>query len=125
MGIVTKNAILVVDYTITLKDRGYGTKEALLEAAPVRLRPILMTTAAMVMGMMPMAMRIGAGAEFRYPMATVVVGGLITSTLLTLIVVPVGFSIMEDFGSWFRRRVLKTDAVKTRSGLVDAPEPVL
>lgn len=122
MGIVTKNAILVVDYTLQLKDKGYGTLEALLEACPVRLRPILMTTAAMVMGMAPMAAKIGAGAEFRYPMAVVVVGGLITSTLLTLIVVPVGFSLMDDFETWFRKKFLKLEGPKTRTAKVEPAE---
>ncbi len=122
MGIVTKNAILVVDYTLTLKDKGYGTIEALLEAGPVRLRPILMTTAAMVMGMAPMAAKLGAGSEFRYPMAIVVIGGLITSTLLTLVVVPVGFSIMDDFGTWFRKKFLHSAGPKTRTAVVETVE---
>ncbi len=122
MGIVTKNAILVVDFTLQLKDKGYGTLEALLEAGPVRLRPILMTTAAMVMGMAPMAAGIGAGAEFRYPMAVVVVGGLITSTLLTLIVVPVAFSLMDDFETWYRKKFLHLEGPKTRTAVVDTAE---
>ncbi|MNR81388.1 Multidrug resistance protein MdtC [compost metagenome] len=124
MGIVTKNAILVVDFTLQLKDQGRPTMEALLEACPVRLRPILMTTAAMVMGMLPMAAGIGAGAEFRYPMAVVVVGGLITSTLLTLIVVPVGFSLMDDFQNWYRRKFLHKEGPTTRMAAVDAPAEV-
>jgi len=122
MGIVTKNAILVVDFTLQLKDKGYPTLEALLEACPVRLRPILMTTAAMVMGMLPMAAGIGAGAEFRYPMAVVVVGGLITSTLLTLIVVPVGFSLMDDFQNWYRKKFLHKEGPTTRTAQVETAE---
>lgn len=122
MGIVTKNAILVVDFTLQLKDKGMPTTEALLEACPVRLRPILMTTAAMVMGMLPMAAGIGAGAEFRYPMAVVVVGGLITSTLLTLIVVPVGFSLMDDFQTWYRKRILHKEGPTTRTAQVETVE---
>jgi HAE1 family hydrophobic/amphiphilic exporter-1 len=122
MGIVTKNAILVVDFTLQLKDKGYNTLDALLEACPVRLRPILMTTAAMVMGMLPMAAGIGAGAEFRYPMAVVVVGGLITSTLLTLIVVPVGFSLMDDFQTWYRRKFFHSEGPKTRTAQVESAE---
>ena len=119
MGIVTKNAILVVDFTLQLKDQGYKTMDALLEACPVRLRPILMTTAAMVMGMLPMAAGIGAGAEFRYPMAVVVVGGLITSTLLTLIVVPVAFSLMDDFQGWYRKKFLHQEGPTTRVAKVE------
>jgi HAE1 family hydrophobic/amphiphilic exporter-1 len=123
MGIVTKNAILVVDFTLQLKDQGHSTMEALLEACPIRLRPILMTTAAMIMGMLPMSAGIGAGAEFRSPMAVVVVGGLITSTLLTLIVVPVAFSLMDDFQVWYRRKFLHKEGPTTRMA-VDAPAEV-
>jgi HAE1 family hydrophobic/amphiphilic exporter-1 len=95
MGLVTKNAILLVDYANTLRDRGRSRNEALLEAGPVRLRPILMTTAAMIFGMLPVAMALSEGSEFRAPMATVVIGGLITSTLLTLVVVPVAYSLLD------------------------------
>lgn len=104
MGIVTKNAILLVDVTLTYRARGMSVENALLAAAPVRLRPILMTTAAMVMGMLPMAFRLGAGSEYRYPMAIVVIGGLIVSTLLTLLVVPVAFAVLEGLGDRLRRR---------------------
>jgi HAE1 family hydrophobic/amphiphilic exporter-1 len=96
MGLVTKNAILLVDYTNTLRDRGMDRTEALLAAGPVRLRPILMTTAAMIFGMLPVAMAISEGSEFRAPMATAVIGGLITSTLLTLVVVPVAYSLLDQ-----------------------------
>ncbi len=95
MGLVTKNAILLVDYTNHQKAAGLSTKEALLVAGPVRLRPILMTTAAMVLGMLPVALALGEGGETRAPMAVVVIGGLITSTVLTLVVVPVVFSLVE------------------------------
>jgi HAE1 family hydrophobic/amphiphilic exporter-1 len=95
MGLVTKNAILLVDYTNTLRERGMGMTEALLEAGPVRLRPILMTTAAMIFGMLPVALALSEGSEFRSPMAVAVIGGLITSTLLTLVVVPVVYSLVD------------------------------
>jgi hydrophobic/amphiphilic exporter-1 (mainly G- bacteria), HAE1 family len=95
MGLVTKNAILLVDYTNTLRSRGLGRTEALLAAGPVRLRPILMTTAAMVFGMLPVAIGLGEGAELRSPMAVCVIGGLLTSTMLTLIVVPVVYSLVD------------------------------
>jgi HAE1 family hydrophobic/amphiphilic exporter-1 len=95
MGLVTKNAILLVDYTNTLRDQGMSRDDALLAAGPVRLRPILMTTLAMIFGMLPVALALSEGSEFRAPMATVVIGGLITSTLLTLVVVPVAYSLLD------------------------------
>ncbi len=96
MGLVTKNAILLVDFTNRLKGRGLATKEALLEAGPIRLRPILMTTLAMIFGMLPIALGFGHGAESRAPMAVCVVGGLITSTVLTLVLVPVVYSLLDQ-----------------------------
>lgn len=102
MGLVTKNAILLVDYTITLRHRGMERDEALLKAGPVRLRPIIMTTAAMVFGMLPTALKLGEGAETRAPMAIAVIGGLITSTLLTLVVVPVVYSLVDDLENFFK-----------------------
>jgi HAE1 family hydrophobic/amphiphilic exporter-1 len=108
MGLVTKNAILLVDYTITLRGRGMTRDEALLKAGPVRLRPILMTTAAMVFGMLPTALKIGEGAEQRAPMAIAVIGGLITSTLLTLVVVPVVYTLIDDLEKFFKERKART-----------------
>ncbi|HTE50498.1 MAG TPA: efflux RND transporter permease subunit [Kofleriaceae bacterium] len=96
MGLVTKNAILLVDYTNTLRERGLPMREALLEAGPVRLRPILMTTAAMVFGMLPVALALSEGGEVRAPMAVTVIGGLLTSMLLTLVVVPVVYSLFAQ-----------------------------
>jgi HAE1 family hydrophobic/amphiphilic exporter-1 len=104
MGLVTKNAILLVDYTITLRGRGMTRDEAVLKAGPVRLRPILMTTAAMVFGMLPTALKIGEGAEQRAPMAIAVIGGLITSTLLTLVVVPVVYTLIDDLENFFKKK---------------------
>ncbi|HVV84406.1 MAG TPA: efflux RND transporter permease subunit [Kofleriaceae bacterium] len=98
MGLVTKNAILLVDYTNHKKEEGLSTHDALMAAGPVRLRPILMTTAAMILGMLPVALALGEGGGSRAPMAIVVIGGLITSTLLTLLVVPVVYSFFE----WLR-----------------------
>ncbi len=95
MGLVVKNAILLVDYTNTLRRRGLSREEALLQAGPVRLRPILMTTAAMVFGMLPVALGMGEGAELRAPMAISVIGGLLTSTMLTLLIVPVVYTLMD------------------------------
>jgi len=101
MGLVTKNAILLIDYTNVQRREGVGRKDALIEAARIRLRPILMTTLAMIFGMLPLVFELGAGAEFRAPMARAVVGGLITSTLLTLLVVPVVYTYLDDLGAWF------------------------
>ena len=95
MGLVTKNAILLVDYTNTLRHKGISRKEALLKAGAVRLRPILMTTGAMIFGMAPVALGISEGGELRAPMAIAVIGGLVTSTLLTLVVVPVAYTIID------------------------------
>jgi multidrug efflux pump subunit AcrB len=95
MGLVTKNAILLVDGALQNMRAGQDARTALLHAGPRRLRPILMTSAAMAIGMLPTALGSGLGSEFRAPMAVAVIGGVITSTLLTLVVVPVVFSFFE------------------------------
>ena len=105
MGIVTKNSILLIDYTITLRKSGMKREEALLTAGPIRLRPILMTSAAMIMGMLPAALGIGEGAEWRQAMGITVIGGLVTSTLLTLIVVPVTYVVVDNFGEFLKRNI--------------------
>ena len=97
MGLVTKNAILLVDFTNQGRAEGLSRHQALLRAGTTRLRPIVMTTLAMIFGMMPLAFAIGAGAEMRAPMARAVIGGLITSTLLSLLVVPVVYTFLDDF----------------------------
>lgn len=97
MGLVSKNAILLVDYTNTLRARGRTMIDAILEAGPIRLRPIIMTTATMVFGMLPLALGLGAGSEIRQSMALVVMGALISSTLLTLILVPVMYTYVDGF----------------------------
>jgi len=104
MGLVKKNAILLVDYTNTLRARGMERKEAILTAGPVRLRPILMTTFAIVFGMMPIAIGIGEGAETRSPMAISTIGGLLTSLFLTLIVVPVVYDLFDELQEKIRKR---------------------
>ena len=111
MGLVTKNAILLVDFTNQARREGMPRHQALLQAGTTRLRPIVMTTLAMIFGMLPLAFAIGAGAEMRAPMARAVIGGLITSTLLSLLVVPVVYTFLDDFRpsmlwgwtKWFRR----------------------
>jgi len=97
MGLVKKNAILLVDYTNTLRERGMPRQAAILEAGPVRLRPILMTTFAMILGMVPVAFGVGEGAETRSPMGIAVIGGLITSLFLTLIVVPAAYDLFDEW----------------------------
>jgi HAE1 family hydrophobic/amphiphilic exporter-1 len=95
MGLVTKNAILLVDLTNTLRAQGVAMRHALLEAGKTRLRPIIMTTATMIFGMMPLALALGAGSEMRQSMAVVIIGGLTSSTLLTLVLVPVVYTLVE------------------------------
>jgi HAE1 family hydrophobic/amphiphilic exporter-1 len=114
MGLVTKNAILLVDFAnqarrgtlldATGKGHPMTRTEALLEAARVRLRPILMTTLAMIFGMLPLALGLGEGGEQRGPLGQTVIGGVITSSLLTLVVVPVAYTVLDDFGAWVTRR---------------------
>jgi HAE1 family hydrophobic/amphiphilic exporter-1 len=100
MGLVTKNAILLVDFANKARGGGSDRRKALIDAGELRLRPIVMTTLAMIFGMLPTALALGAGSEFRAPMAHAVIGGLITSTLLTLVVVPVVYTYLDDFGAW-------------------------
>jgi HAE1 family hydrophobic/amphiphilic exporter-1 len=108
MGLVKKNAILLVDYTNTLRARGMARKEAILTAGPVRLRPILMTTFAMIFGMMPIAIGIGEGAETRSPMAIATIGGLLTSLFLTLVVVPAAYDLLDDLqGKLTKKKINK------------------
>ena len=114
MGLVTKNAILLVDFAIRMRapqvaadgsvTPGMARADALLEAAKVRLRPILMTTLAMIFGMVPLAFALSEGSEQRAPMGQAVIGGVITSSLLTLVVVPVTYCFMDDLALWFKRR---------------------
>jgi len=104
MGLVTKNAILLVDFANQLRAAGRDRVHAVLEAGRIRLRPILMTTFAMVFGMIPLALGIGEGSEQRAPMAHAVIGGIITSTLLTLVVVPVIYTYLDDVANWAQRK---------------------
>lgn len=104
VGLVSKNAILLVDFTNTLRERGMSRTEAILASGPVRLRPILMTTLSTVIAMLPVALQIGRASEMRSPMAIVVIGGLILSTLLTLLVVPVSYTLFDDVAARFAPR---------------------
>ncbi|HEY0809983.1 MAG TPA: efflux RND transporter permease subunit, partial [Longimicrobiales bacterium] len=104
MGLVTKNGILLVDFANHQREAGMDRVKALLTAGRIRLRPIIMTTVAMIFGMLPLAFAIGEGAEQRAPMARAVIGGLITSTLLTLFVVPVVYSMLDDLSTLRSRK---------------------
>jgi HAE1 family hydrophobic/amphiphilic exporter-1 len=121
MGLVTKNSILLIDYTLTLRKKGMDRAEALLTAGPVRLRPILMTTVAMIAGMLPIALKFTPGSEARAPMAIAVIGGLVTSTLLTLLVIPVFYTLMDDLVN----KVRKQDKKEISEAALDLPEEVL
>jgi HAE1 family hydrophobic/amphiphilic exporter-1 len=107
MGLVTKNAILLIDFINHARAEGSSRSEAIIAAAHTRLRPILMTTLAMIFGMLPMALALGEGSETRAPMGQAVIGGTITSTLLTLVVVPVVYTYLDDFAvkikHWFTK----------------------
>ena len=107
MGLVTKNAILLIDFIKKSMDKGVNRYEAIILAGKTRLRPILMTTSAMVMGMVPLALGLGEGGEQSAPMAHAVIGGVITSTLLTLVVVPVIFTYLDDLKNFMLRQAKK------------------
>ncbi|MDM1283509.1 efflux RND transporter permease subunit [Acinetobacter towneri] len=107
MGLVTKNAILLIDFIKKAMDQGDSRYDAIIAAGKTRLRPILMTTSAMVMGMVPLALGLGEGGEQSAPMAHAVIGGVITSTLLTLVVVPVIFTYLDDFKNFMLRQTRK------------------
>jgi len=105
MGLVGKNAILLVDYTNTLRNRGMGMREALLEAGPVRLRPILMTSLSLIFGLLPVALATAHGGEVRSPMAVAVIGGMALSTLLSLIIIPVLYTVFDGAATRFNELV--------------------
>ena len=118
VGIVVKNGILLVDYTNQLRERGMERDEAVLTAGPTRLRPILMTSATAIGGLFLIACGVGEGSETQAPMATTVIGGLLTSTLLTLFIVPTVYTLFDDMGQWLQRR----KATSTEPQIV-APTP--
>ncbi|MEO7368363.1 MAG: efflux RND transporter permease subunit, partial [Gemmatimonadaceae bacterium] len=101
MGIVAKNAILLIDFAKWAREKdGLSRRDALIQAGAIRLRPIMMTTLALIAGMIPVALGRGEGAEFRAPLGRAVIGGVITSTLLTLIVIPTFYEIMDEWREW-------------------------
>jgi HAE1 family hydrophobic/amphiphilic exporter-1 len=125
-GLVVKNAILLVDNANERRAQGVDRFAAMVEAGVVRLRPIMMTTLAMIAGMIPSALALGEGGGFRAPMARAVIGGLITSTLLTLVVVPVAYTYFDDFGGWLAAKVGGRRRVRAPQpdGAAPVPQPV-
>ncbi len=104
MGIVAKNAILLIDFAIWARERGESLRDSLIQAGRIRLRPIIMTTLALIAGMIPVAIGHGEGADFRAPLGRAVIGGVITSTLLTLLVIPTVYEILDGFRTWVRSK---------------------
>ena len=119
-GIVVNNAIVLVDYINRLRARGMDRTEAIVTAGTIRLRPILMTTATTVLGLLPMALGLGEGAELRTPMAVTVITGLISSTVLTLILIPTLYSAIDGLREWLLGRRARTGATDLTSGASEA-----
>ena len=116
-GVATKNSILIVDYAIIgERDQGLSRHEAILVACRKRARPVIMTTLAMGAGMLPVALGLGADGNFRAPLGASVIGGLLTSTLLSLVVVPAAYSVMADARDWWRIRRMGTSPISPASG---------
>jgi HAE1 family hydrophobic/amphiphilic exporter-1 len=103
IGLVTKNSILLVDYANQLREQGLSVEEAIRRAAPVRMRPVLMTALSMIFGVLPAALGLGPGAETRAPMAVATAAGMFSSMLLTLLIVPVFYIVLESIREWTRR----------------------
>jgi HAE1 family hydrophobic/amphiphilic exporter-1 len=122
MGLAAKNSILLVEYAIERERDGYSQRESLMEACRERARPIVMTTMAMAAGMLPTALTLGKGSEFRQPMAVAVIGGLITSTILSLVLVPVVYEFIDDFERWLTPRLGRF--VTPREARAGGPPPV-
>ncbi len=123
VGLATKNGILLVDYTNQLRAKGMSINEALVEAGATRLRPILMTAISTIAGVIPVAMGIGVGGESRQPLAVAIAGGLISSTFLTLGVVPVIYSYLDQFANWrlfekFKSKIMPRDIERMGEGRI-------
>jgi multidrug efflux pump subunit AcrB len=113
MGIAKKNSILLVDFTNQIRAQGAERHDALLQACPIRLRPILMTSTATIAGALPPALAIGPGAELQRPMALSIVGGMIVSTAFTLFVVPAAYSMLDDAVAWNDARRARGEGLLT------------
>jgi HAE1 family hydrophobic/amphiphilic exporter-1 len=113
MGIVAKNAILLIDFAKWSEESGVDRREALIQAGRVRLRPILMTTLALIAGMIPVALGQGEGGDFRAPMGIAIIGGVITSTLLTLLVIPTIYETLADARDWLGARLRRPKPVES------------
>jgi HAE1 family hydrophobic/amphiphilic exporter-1 len=122
MGIVAKNAILLIDFAKVLEAQGMSRRSAIVEAGRVRLRPILMTTFALIAGMIPVAIGAGEGADFRAPLGRAVIGGVITSTVLTLLVIPTVYEILSGWRDWVIRLLTGRGRAEARSR-TEAPAP--
>jgi multidrug efflux pump subunit AcrB len=106
IGIASKNSILLVDYAVMAEDQhGLSQHDALVDACRKRAQPVIMTSLAMMAGMAPIALGFSGDSSFRAPMAVSVIGGLITSTLLSLLVIPAAFTVLDDLGGWFHRKL--------------------
>jgi multidrug efflux pump subunit AcrB len=117
IGIATKNSILLVDYAVMAEDEhGLSQHDALVDACRKRAQPVIMTSLAMMAGMMPIALGFSGDSSFRAPMAISVIGGLITSTLLSLLVIPAAFTVLDDLGGWFERKLGRKPAAATAPG---------
>jgi hypothetical protein len=116
MGLAAKNSILLVEYAIEQERSGMSQREAIIDACHERARPIVMTTLAMMAGMLPTALGLGTGSEFRQPMAVAVIGGLITSTVLSLVLVPVVYEIVDDFEHWLTPKLSRMTTPREASG---------
>ena len=115
-GLVGKNAILLLDYTVTLRKQGLPRDEALMAAGPIRLRPILMTATALIIALLPVALGTGEGAEICRPIAIPVIGGMISSTLLTLVFIPAFYTVVDDLQLWVRRLFRRQPRIVVEEG---------
>jgi len=123
LGLVTKNSILLVEYANQQLAKGLDSHEAMIQAGRVRLRPILMTAFSTIAGILPIAIGFGAGAESRRPMGVAVVGGMLTSTFLTLFVIPVAYTLFSDFAAWVKRKFAAglDDKTAARASQLEVP----
>ncbi len=121
MGLAAKNSILLVEYAIEQERAGMSQREALIDACHERARPIVMTTLAMMAGMLPTALGLGQGSEFRQPMAVAVIGGLITSTILSLVLVPVVYEVIDDFERWITPKMARWTTPREAQGEATTP----